>query len=107
MAKVNITLGVRSSISQEVEPGVFKYPIKEYENISADTLDEGFNKNDGSTMESNTALETRLSFLMSNDSSNRLKNIVYVRFLGTIYKVTNVTILRPRVQVSLGEVWQE
>lgn len=107
MARVNITIGIRSLKPVEVEPGVFMHTYSEYENINATTLEQGFTFNDGQTINPNLVTDTRVSFLMSNDINNRLNRISYIKYLGIMYKTVGIKITRPRVEITLGGVWTE
>lgn len=105
MGRVNITVGINPPKPTEPSPGVFEYIPIEYKNIPASVLEANFNITDGQSVNQESNGVTRLSFIMSNDVNNRLGLLTYVTYLGVKYKVTNVRIVRPRVEVTLGEVF--
>ncbi len=105
MSRVNITIGINPAEPSEVRPGVFEYIPIEYTNVPASVLEANFNITDGQSVNQESNGVTRLSFIMSNDANNRLGLLTYVTYLGIKYKVTNVRIVRPRVEVTLGEVF--
>lgn len=105
MSRVNITIGINPADPSEVRPGVFEYIPIEYTNVPASVLEANFNITDGQSVNQESNGVTRLSFIMSNDVNNRLGLLTYVTYLGVKYKVTNVRIVRPRVEVTLGEVF--
>lgn len=105
MSRVNITVGIKPTQPTEVSPGVFEYTPIEYTNIPASVLEASFNITDGQSVNQESIGSTRLSFIMSNDVNNRLGLLSYITYLGVKYKVTNVRIVRPRIEVTLGEVF--
>lgn len=105
MSRVNITIGVNPAEPSEVRPGVFEYIPIEYANVPASVLEANFNITDGQSVNQESNGVTRLSFIMSNDINNRLGLLTYITYLGVKYKITNVRIVRPRVEVTLGEVF--
>ncbi|QCW07613.1 hypothetical protein [Lactococcus phage CHPC971] len=105
MSRVNITIGINPAEPSEVRPGVFEYIPIEYTNVSASVLEANFNITDGQSVNQESNGVTRLSFIMSNDVNNRLGLLTYITYLGVKYKVSNVRIVRPRVEVTLGEVF--
>lgn len=105
MVRVNIKIGVRSEKPTEVEPGIFTYIYDEKINIAGITIEQGFTNEDGNTINPNSIIDTRLSFIMSNNVNNILSRIEYVEYLGTRYKAKSLRIVRPRVEVTLGGVW--
>ncbi|QGJ84761.1 hypothetical protein [Lactococcus phage P1046] len=105
MSRVNITIGINPAEPSEVRPGVFEYIPIEYTNVPASVLEANFNITDGQSVNQESNGVTRLSFIMSNDVNNRLGLLTYVTYLGIKYKVSNVRIVRPRVEVTLGEVF--
>lgn len=105
MSRVNITVGINPAQPSEVSPGVYEYIPIEYKNIPASILEASFNITDGQSINQESNGLTRLSFIMSNDISNRLSRLSYIIYLGVKYKVTIGRIVRPRVEVTLGEVF--
>lgn len=105
MSRVNITIGINPAEPSEVRPGVFEYIPIEYTNVPASVLEANFNITDGQSVNQESNGVTRLSFIMSNDINNRLGLLTYITYLGIKYKITNVRIVRPRVEVTLGEVF--
>ena len=105
MSRVNITVGINPAQPSEDRPGVFEYIPIEYNNIPASVLEASFNITDGQSINQESNGSTRLSFIMANDIDNRLSRLSYITYLGVKYKVTNVRIVRPRVEVTLGEVF--
>ena len=72
MVRVNIKIGVRSEKPTEVEPGIFSYTYDEKINIAGVTIEQGFTNEDGNTINANSIIDTRLSFIMSNNINNIL-----------------------------------
>ena len=105
MVRVNVKIGIRSEKPTEVEPGIFAYTYDEKNNIAGVTIEQGFTNEDGNTINANSIIDTRLSFIMSNNISNILSRITYVEYLGIRYKAKSLRIVRPRVEVTLGGVW--
>lgn len=105
MSRVNITVGINPAQPSEVRPGVFEYIPIEYTNVPASVLEASFNITDGQSINQESKGSTRLSFIMSNDVNNRLSRLRYITYLGVKYKVTIGRVVRPRVEVTLGEVF--
>ena len=105
MSRVNITVGINPAQPSEVRPGVFEYIPIEYANVPASVLEASFNISDGQSVNQESIGSTRLSLIMANDIANRLCMLSYITYLGVKHKVANVRIVRPRVEVTLGEVF--
>ena len=105
MSRVNITVGINPAQPSEVRPGVFEYVPIEYTNVPASVLEASFNITDGQSINQESNGSTRLSFIMANDVNNRLSRLSYITYLGVKYKATIARVVRPRVEVTLGEVF--
>lgn len=105
MSRVNITVGINPAQPSEVRPGVFEYIPIEYTNVPASVLEASFNITDGQSVNQESNSSTRLSFIMANDVNNRLSRLIYITYLGVKYKATIARVVRPRVEVTLGEVF--
>lgn len=103
--KVSTIVGIRSALEKEVRPGIYEYDFKE-QPVKATLLQSGTFVDDATSGNQNERPNIRISFLLSNDKTDRLSRLMYIVYFGVKYKITNIDRTQdPAVIVTLGEVW--
>lgn len=104
MARVSVDVLFRSPDSVEVEPGVYDYTwIKTPKPLPARVLSSGYSVEDNQSVNQNWMQNTRLEVILSNDATDRLNRISYVKYLGKLYEARTSAINRPKVVITLGD----
>lgn len=103
MAKVDISVVIKSKEPVKVVPGDFRYTHTVIPKVGAIVEKSGFAINDNQSINQEVNQNGRLSFIMSNDREDRINRISHVLYLGTLYKITSVENRKPRVHVVLGD----
>lgn len=104
MARLNIDILFKSRDTIEVRPGVMDYSWSLAKGIPATVVKSGINIQDNQTVNQDWTPSTQLSFIMSNDATDRLNRIGYIHYLGYLYEVQVVSITRPKVIVNIGNI---
>lgn len=108
MTRVSITLGLRSANPSETRPGIYDYTYTDIVGIPCDVPYSGTSIEDNQSANQNQKPNTRLSFILSNDKTDRLNRISYCVYLGVKYKIINVDHTQvPRVIITLGGTWNK
>lgn len=102
MAKVNVRVVFRSPKEEEIRPGVRSYVYTVSKPLRANVNSSGYTITDGQTMNELDTPQTELSVIIANDRNDRLRNISFVEYCGTLYKVASAKVVRPRVNITLG-----
>lgn len=82
------------------EPGVTERPY------TGETL-PNYIRNDSSDINDTVALNYKFSILADTYALNHLRDIRYVKYLSTKWRVTNVEPARPRLIITVGGVYNE
>lgn len=105
MGRSNIKVLIRSETTILVRPGVSEYSYDVFKNIQATVNSSGYSVTDNQTVNQEvTPSNTKLSFILANDNTNRINRITMVEYFGTLYRVISIENARPRVIVTLGEI---
>jgi len=103
MTRVSINLIFRSQTQITIRPGVVDYTYVESKLLPADVLaSQGYTFDNDQSINMDVKQNVKLSFIMSNDSTDRLNRLTHVLYLGTLYEINTVEIARPRVIITLG-----
>lgn len=88
----------------ETSPGVFVEQITE-RTYYGDVLDFGRNLQTSDKINDNVKVTNQLSIVADDKAYNNMASIRYAVFMGIKWKVTNVKVLTPRLQLTLGDEW--
>ena len=88
----------------ETSPGIWE-PIVQPRKCAGDVLTSSRRFENGTGINDNLVLSTRLSIVMDKFVKENFSMIRYVEYLGVKWKVTNAEILYPRIILSLGGVY--
>src|SRR5512146_1945387 len=102
MAKFHGTIGVVRS--EETEPGVFSDVAHEYV-YYGDVLRESRQIEKGERVNDNLRLSNRISIVADDFTLQNLQYMKYVVWQGIKWKISNLEVERPRIILSLGEVY--
>lgn len=98
-----ITVFIRSEKPVIVSKGVYDYAYTKLENVPAEVKSNMSNiMLDGSSTEKQDVFNVQLSFVISNDSSNRVSRISYVKMNNTLYDIGFNNYYYPKVISRLG-----
>lgn len=88
----------------ETSPGIYEeeYIEKTYR---GDVLSIGRTFQNGSGINDNIVLNNRISIVADEFAYQNFSYITYVEFMGTKWKVSNVEVQRPRLILSIGDVY--
>lgn len=103
--KVTTIVGIRSASETEIRPGIYEYTFTD-QTVKATLLQSGSFIDDATSGNQNERPNIRISFLLSNDDTDRLSRLMYCQYYGVKYKITNIDRTQsPQVIITLGEVW--
>lgn len=88
----------------ETSPGVFVEQITE-RTYYGDVLDFGRNLQTSDKINDNVKVTNQLSIVADDKAYNNMASIRYAVFMGIKWKVTNIKVLTPRLQLTLGDEW--
>lgn len=102
MAKYYGQLGYAET--QETRPGIFKEVITE-RSYAGDVLRNARKLESGETINDNVVVNNSLSIVADPYAYQHFFAIRYVRWMGTLWKVTNVEVQSPRLILTIGGVY--
>lgn len=105
MARTLITIGIRSIDAVETTPGVFDYTYTKVENIPAQSSMSTISLATLDTKPLQVTQSTQLQFNMANDSTDIVRRISWVEYLGITYEVSIISYTRPTATITLGGPW--
>lgn len=100
---------MRSINEVEKSPGVYGYEYSKIDNIVADVFNApAYSLDDNTSINPSTRVNKQFSFVMYNDSTDRINRIFYVKDAsGILYNVSSIQSYPPRVRVTIGEYAKE
>lgn len=102
MAKFYGKIGFAETINSG--GGVWKEEITEREYFG-DVLKNNRRNTSGESIIDNLTLNNEISVLADPYADANFQNIKYISWMGSLWKVTNITIQRPRLILSIGGVY--
>lgn len=91
-------------VSSEVRPGVYKDTIEE-RMYCGDVIRNNRRLEAGSQANDDINISNEISILADPFANENFHLIKYVEFMGTKWKVSNVTVQSPRLILSVGGVY--
>ena len=92
--------------TEESTPGIWK-PVTEEHGYCGDLTRSDWRNDYGGKVNSNVSMRNQVSIICDSYALENLQFIKFVRFLGTAWAVTNVTIEHPRLILELGDIYTE
>ena len=102
MAKFYGAIGYSETI--ESAPGVWVETITE-RFYSGDVIRNNKRWQNGDNLNDNLTINNEISILADPFAYENLHNIRYVKWMGISWKITNFDILRPRIRLTMGGVY--
>ena len=90
----------------ETAPGVWQERITERK-YSGDILKNASKTHDGENLNPNLVLENRLSIVADPFAYANFHTIRYVQWMGAKWQVSGVEVQRPRLILTIGQVYNE
>jgi hypothetical protein len=102
MAKFYGAIGYAES--SETSPGVWEEGITE-RNYSGDVIRNSKRWQNGETLNDKLTVNNEISIIADPFAYEHFHTIRYVKWMGASWKVSKIDILRPRIILTLGEVY--
>lgn len=90
--------------TKETEPGIWTTDVSERQ-YYGDVIQNNRRWSSGENVNDNLVLNNQISIVSDDYLVSNFPAIRYVRWMGAEWKVTNATINRPRIVLTLGEVY--
>lgn len=74
-------------------------------NYSGDVIKDNRRWQSSENLNDNLTVNNQISIVADAFAFSNFQNIVYVKWLGAYWKVTNVEVLRPRLILTIGGVY--
>lgn len=88
----------------ESKPGVW-VPQITAKNYGGDVIKDNHRWQAGENLNDNLTVNNQISIVADPFAEENFQNMVYVKWMGAYWKVTNVEVLRPRLILSIGGVY--
>lgn len=92
------------SIQVETVPGVWAEQITE-RNYSGDEIKAASKLRNGENLNDNPTVDNRLSIVADAFALEKFQSIRYVKWMGGLWKLSSVELQRPRLLLTIGEVY--
>lgn len=90
----------------ETVPGVWQEQITT-RNYFGDVLRDTSKMREGQGLNDDLVIDNRLSVVADPYAYERFHSMRYVNWMGTLWKITNVEVQRPRLILTIGGVYNE
>lgn len=104
MAKFCGTIGFATTV--EVEPGVWEEQIIERSYYGDLTRNSSRYQPSGGVND-NIVISNNISIIADPYASENFQHMRYATFMGTKWKITNADVLYPRINLTLGGIYNE
>ncbi len=104
MAKIYCKLGYAPTEESEVQPGVWSTKPEE-RNAVGELIKNSRRLESSDKVNNDIVLSNQVRILADPYAIQNFKNIKYVEFMGTAWKVTNVEVQYPGLILTLGGVY--
>lgn len=88
----------------ETSPGVWENSITERES-SGDVIRNTRRMQPSSNLNDNLEINNQISILADPYASLNFHKMLYVEWMGALWKITNVEVIRPRLLLTIGGVY--
>ncbi len=90
----------------ETTPGVWREYITE-RNYFGDVIRNISKMRDGQNLNDNLVIDNQLSIVADPFAYEKFHAMRYVKWMGALWKITNVEVRRPRLILTIGGVYNE
>jgi hypothetical protein len=102
MAKFHGKIGFAQS--EKTAPGVFSNVFVE-KNYTGDVITNTRRWEPSTNLNDNLAINNRFSIVGNAYAYDNISTMRYLKYMGTAWKIVNFEILRPRIILTIGEVY--
>lgn len=92
------------AISEEVKPGVWKKRITEREYFG-DIIRNTRKLQSSGNLNDNIIVSNEISIVADPFANENFHSMLYIEFMGTKWKISNVEVQYPRLNLTIGEVY--
>lgn len=104
MAKFSGKIGF--AVEQETAPGVWGKNVLTKRNYKGDVLRDTRNWQDVGAVNDNLNITNRFSIVADTFAYDNIGKMRCIEWMGTLWKITSVDVQRPRLILSIGEVYR-
>jgi len=90
--------------TEESSPGVWTEVITEY-NYYGDIIKNMNRIRDGEQLNVNVTIDNQISIVADEFAYNHCQSMRYVKWLGALWKISSITVQRPRLLLSIGDIY--
>lgn len=91
----------------ETSPGVWEEVVVPHEDYSGDMISLSRSLRNSGEINDSVGIGMELSIVADPYALSHFSNMRYVTYMGAKWKVRNVTVLYPRLNISLGEEYND
>lgn len=102
MAKLYAIIGY--AFSNETSPGVWEDSIEEYA-YYGDTVRNNRRLDNSENLNDNININNLFSIIADPFANQNFHNMKYIRYMGSVWKITNIDVQRPRLVLTVGGVY--
>ena len=102
MAKFYGSIGYTGT--SETSPGVWTETITEH-NYYGDVIKNSSRWQSGEGLNDNLNVDNKISILADPYANENFYNMRYIKWMGTVWKITNIEVQRPRLILTIGGVY--
>lgn len=92
--------------SSETAPGVWTSGLTE-RNYTGDIIRMSRRWTPGDTLNDNLTINNQISIVADPFAFQNFHKIVYIKWMGAAWKITNIEVQRPRLILTIGGVYNE
>lgn len=92
------------AISEEVKPGVWKKRITEREYFG-DIIRNTRKLQSSGNLNDNIVVSNEISIVADPFANENFHSMLYIEFMGAKWKISNVEVQYPRLNLTIGEVY--
>ena len=104
MSRFYGSVGYATEYEKEDDPGVWIDETTERQYFG-DIIQNRSRWNSGISANDDTSIENRISIVADPYALAHFSQIKYVKWMGQVWKVSAIEVERPRLILSIGEVW--
>ena len=90
--------------TSETSPGIWVNGVTERK-YSGDIVRNSKRWQSGESLNDNLTLNNEISIIGDPFAISNVSNMIYVKWMGTSWKILNVDIQRPRIRLTIGGVY--
>lgn len=92
------------AVTSETAPGVWTDVVTEH-NYYGDVVKNMSRTKESENVNDNLAIDNRISIVADMFAYDNFQSMRYVKWMGALWKITSVDVQRPRLILSIGNVY--